>query len=62
MRKLSQHALRSSAAHQQAQSESLVHGLRGAAAPSATFGDGVDAMPPLQQQGSRRQPSRCAGN
>ena len=62
MRRLSQQALRSAAAHQQAQYESQVYGLGGAAAPSATFGDGVDAVPPCQQQGSRRQPSRCAGN
>ena len=61
MRRLSRQALSSAAAHQQAHYESLTRGLGGEAAPSDTFGDRVDAVPPFQQQGSRRRPSRCAG-
>ena len=61
MRRLSRQALRSAAAHQQAQSEGLARGRGGAEVPSATSGDGVDAVPPFQQQGSRRRPSRYAG-
>lgn len=62
MHTLSRQALRSAAASQQAQCESLVCGLGGAEAPSATSGDGVDTVPPFPQQGSRRRPSRCAGS